>query len=66
MVHASACMECGFPSMWSDSCFTDVGTEGYIRKYNTLKSMNKLPSRICKFCAGMPCLIQNVHKSHSS
>lgn len=66
MMHASTCMECGFPSMWSDSVFTVVGAKGCIRKYYALKSVNKLPSRIYKFWAGMLFLVKKGHESHSS
>jgi len=46
IVHASTCVECAFPYKQSDSFFTDVEAEGYIRKHYVLKSMNDLPSRI--------------------
>lgn len=45
-MHASTCVECAFPYKQSDSFFTDVEAEGYIRKHYVLKSMNDLPSRI--------------------
>lgn len=46
IVHASTCVECAFSYKQSDSFFTDVEAEGYIRKHYVLKSMNDLPSRI--------------------
>lgn len=62
-MRASTCMECGFLSIQNDSFFTNVGAEGYIGKYNALESVNKLPSSICKFCAGMPCLLWALLKT---
>lgn len=50
----------------SDSFFTDVEAEGYIREHLVLKPMNDLPSRICNLCSGMHCLVQTVCKSYSS